>query len=377
MRVLHLIPSLEKGGAERLTIDIVRELQRREGFVVQLMVLRNKNEYPALTKEISVVECPSWFRFRPGRKNRSDYTAYQALIRTFRPQIIHSHLFEAEFFSRHYRLPGVTYFSHLHDNMSPFENFTVASLFSRQRITAALEKKQLLKKYLGCNNHFIANSADTGNFFRKRLPAALTKNLYVLPNGIDLSRFPFLDRKFPSQEIRLVTTGSLVKKKNHAFLVAVMAGLKKTGKTFRLDVLGNGPLRGELEKLRDDSGLRNEIFFHGNVDDVHQYLQAAHVYVHAATYEPFGLAMVEAMASGLPVVCLDGEGNRPLIEEGGNGYCLRRPEPGVFVQRVRHIVSGENVYRQFSRHAGTIAQRYSITDYVTRLITLYQQALNE
>lgn len=372
MNVLHVIPSLKKGGAERLVLDICRELQRRESMQVKLLLLHDENEFRYLSEPLSVEVTSSCYRRHVLRNADADFGDYRRLADVFKPDVIHTHLFEAEFFTRHCLFAGVKYITHLHDNMAQFEPFGMATLLHKTRFTNWLEKRDLIRAYRSCGNSFIANSEDTASYFHQRLPADLTNRINVLDNAIDLDRFRFMVRQAPAEEIKLVSTGSLVPKKNHRFLINVVSALKSMKQNVKLTILGDGPLHQTLEREIAAAGLQDEITLAGKVDDVAQYLYAANVYVHPATYEPFGLAIVEAMATGLPVVCLDGKGNRGIVDDGVNGYMLKEPDPKLFAEKISRMATDKEVYATFSINAGTKARRFSITDYTDKLVSLYE-----
>lgn len=375
MKILHIIPSLKKGGAERLVIDICRELQMQK-HETKILLLHEENDYRFLTESMDVSVTASRYRYHVLGEAEADFSDYRRQVEQFKPDVIHSHLFEADFFSRACLLPNVRYFSHLHDNMAQFQSFSIKTLLNKQRLTAWMEKHRLLRAYRECTNHFIANSEDTARFFRNHLPQQLSKRVAVLPNAIDLNRFPFVSREMPTSEVHLVTAGSLVPKKNHAFLFGVVSRLKTMGLHPKLTILGDGPLMTSLKQKVGEDHLQEDIRFAGNVDDVASRLAAAHVYVHPATYEPFGLAIVEAMASGLPVVCLDGGGNRPLIDDGKNGFILDEADAAGFAEKIALVISQPERYRNFAAAAGTKALQYSIKEYARKLISLYEQTFS-
>jgi glycosyltransferase involved in cell wall biosynthesis len=100
----------------------------------------------------------------------------------------------------------------------------------------------------------------------------------------------------------LVSTGKLELRKNHRFLIDVLAEAKKTGRLLTLDIYGDGPLRGELEEQARLLGVDSQVRFRGFRTDVRQFLSRYRVYVHAASAETSSLAIMEAMAAGLPIV---------------------------------------------------------------------------
>jgi glycosyltransferase involved in cell wall biosynthesis len=173
-----------------------------------------------------------------------------------------------------------------------------------------------------------------------------------------------------------VSTGSFVHKKNHSFLLDVVIKLKEWGSKIHLEILGDGPLKNELEKRIDQLNVRTEVHLVGNVDDVSRYLNEAQVYVHSATYEPFGLAILEAMATGLPVVCLDAGGNAPLINDGNNGFLIQLQNADLFAQKILQVTKDSETYLQFCKEARKKAEEFDLKSYTDRLIILYKESLS-
>ena len=93
MKILHIIPSLDKGGAERLTLDIVRSLKDIPHVEVALVIFRNQNNYSFLTDEIDFEIIPSFYTPSLKGKGKKDVKDLQDYIDSFKPDIIHSHLF--------------------------------------------------------------------------------------------------------------------------------------------------------------------------------------------------------------------------------------------------------------------------------------------
>jgi glycosyltransferase involved in cell wall biosynthesis len=374
LKILHIIPSLVKGGAERLVLDICHELMGRKDVEVKLLIFRNENQYEQLSEGIDITICPA--RVIPSITGKSviEIDAFKKFLDDFSPDIIHSHLNEAEVVSREYILPGTVYFTHAHDNMIQFRNLKPGALLKKTAITNWYEKNRLLKRYSRITNYFIANSADTFTYLQNNLPGPYRPRIFELINAINLAAFPFCRRATPSKELRLITVGSLVPKKNHQFLFEVMNHFRLSPYAVHLDVLGEGSLKSfMLEKTKHD-GMEDSITFHGNANDVFDFLSKGHVYVHSATYEPFGLAIAEAMATGLPVVCLDAGGNRGIVDDGINGFMIKSADAEKFAGKILEIVKDPEGYQSFSLRAREKAEWYDIRDYVDRLLTLYKQA---
>jgi len=95
--------------------------------------------------------------------------------------------------------------------------------------------------------------------------------------------------------------------------------------------------------------------------------------VHTATYEPLGLVLLEAMAAGVPVITLDGKGNRDIIINGENGYLIDMPLPELFADKIQELWMDLEKYCAVSKNAIRFAEQYDIKIYTERLINLYKK----
>jgi glycosyltransferase involved in cell wall biosynthesis len=114
----------------------------------------------------------------------------------------------------------------------------------------------------------------------------------------------------------LVTTGRLEFRKNHRFLLEVLTEAKRAGRSLTLDVFGDGPCRKELLRLTRSLGLAEQVCFRGFRRDVCDFLPGYRAYVHAASAESLPLAIIEAMAAGLPIVTGNVAGISELCDDG-------------------------------------------------------------
>jgi len=370
------VPSLSIGGAERLAVDICNELAKKEAEVT-LLNFRDEMEYHHLSPCVRREVIPT--RFIPSilGKQVKDYVEFEKFVSGLNPHIIHSHLFEAEIITRQILLKSAAYVTHLHDNMPQFRNFSLSTLLKKSRFTNYYEKRLIIRRYRQCRNNFIAISNDTANYFRACLPEDLRSRITVLHNAINFSRFYREGKKKLQEPYRLVTTGSLVDKKNQSFLVDVVKILDAKGVNVHLDILGEGPNRQKIRQKIIGSGLDKHITLHGNVERVEDYLHQSQIYVHPAVYEPFGLAILEAMAAGLPCVMLDGHGNRDIAEDGRNGFLVKIPSPRVFAEHVEHLIRTPGLYEEMSGYAVSFAKKFDIKEYGVKLLDFYHSIVEK
>jgi glycosyltransferase involved in cell wall biosynthesis len=127
----------------------------------------------------------------------------------------------------------------------------------------------------------------------------------------------------------LVTVGNLEGIKNHAYLFRVLAEARRAGRTYTLDVFGEGPRRGDLEALIRSLGLESQVRMHGFRTDVREFLPGYRAYVHASQSESLPLAVIEAMAAGLPVLAGATGGIPELFDDGVEGRLWPLDDPSA------------------------------------------------
>ena len=186
------------------------------------------------------------------------------------------------------------------------------------------EKRLFLKNN---NNHFICVAKDSYEYALKNL--SKKNKTHLIANAVDYEKFHY-SKKRDYNEIRMINIGSFVEKKNQSFAVHILKDLIEKGYCASLTFLGDGSMKNEVESLALKYNVHQNINFLGNVGNVEKHLQQSNLYLHTATYEPFGLVLLEAMASGLPVITLNGKGNSDFIQNGKNGYILDREDPNIY-----------------------------------------------
>lgn len=369
MHILHIIPRLRKGGAERLCLDICNQLQKCEDVQVRLITFSDDNAYPTLTQHIDWQVIPATVQLSVTHKNVLNVAALQKAIEDFAPDVIHTHLFEAEIVSRSCYYPKAKWFSHCHDNMKQFRNFSIRTLFKKELLTNYYEKRYLLSRYkANSGTTFVAISHDTESYFRN----SQSYPVELLPNAIDYEKFYREDSRNAHTKLKLINVGSFTVNKNQKFLVEVAKVLRNRNVDFEMDLLGAGECYNDVSLAVSRNNMTSQILMHGSVDAVEEYLHKSDVYIHSSFSEALGLTLIEAMAAGLPVVTLDGRGNRDLIAQGKNGYMVYEQDAEQFADRILEIWNDKQKYCEMSVFAQEFAKQYDIKPYVDRLLELYK-----
>lgn len=378
IKVLHLIHDLKKGGGERFALDVVKALQQFDNIEVKLGVCQPNNQYPELTDELPIEWLNSKYHPSIAGKTILDNEGYKRLVNEFQPDIIHTHLIRAELMSSTYIQKHVNYVTHCHDNMEEFENLSFKTFTTKRKITNFYEKSLLKKnKYKYVKNYFIANSNHTRQYFLKTVPKKYKNNVALIHCGFDFNRFHNSTVVRPKDKIRLINIGSFMTKKNQQLLVKVALELRKRNVDFELIMLGDGEHRNEIQNEVNKLNLNNKVQLKGIVHNVDEYLWGSNIYIHSAYYEPFGLVFLEAMAAGLPIVTLDGKGNRDLIQNGRNGYLIEDQNPVEFADKVLSLLKDEEHYNTISEYCVDYAKSFDLPNKTKELVEFYKEIMNK
>ena len=160
----------------------------------------------------------------------------------------------------------------------------------------------------------------------------------VVPNGIDLDRIAAVPRSCESTDV--VFVGRLIEHKNVSALIEAIALLAGTGTTVTCTIIGTGPDEGRLQALAAERGVLQYVTFLGRLSESSQVLarmKGAAVFCTLSEREGFGIAALEAMACGLPVVAYDHPDNhaRAFIHDDVNGRLVPDLSPGTVADAIR------------------------------------------
>ena len=168
----------------------------------------------------------------------------------------------------------------------------------------------------------------------------------VIPNGVDLSRFPMSATWLSGgpellTNPMLITTSRLVKKNGVDYIIKALGNLPKS---VRLTVVGDGPEREHLKRLADELRVLPRILFAGEVpyQDIPGYLRRAHIFVRHSLSEGLGNSYLEAMSSGIPVVGTSVGGIIDFLRDGETGYVSEKGNPANIVEKVLRILAPGN-----------------------------------
>lgn len=210
--------------------------------------------------------------------------------------------------------------------------------------------------------------------------AGVQREISVVPNMVDTEFFSPGERSSPPPPFRITTTGHLIERKGIHLLIEALGRLRADCRfDFRLDVIGEGEQRNRLEQDVARLELGERVRFHGEIPQaaVRDLLRESHFYVSASLTESFGVAILEAMGVGLPVVATRCGGPESFVQ-ADHGQLVEPGSVSELAGAVRavseglggfdraaireHVVNGysrEAVAKQITEHYSLAIQRHS------------------
>jgi glycosyltransferase involved in cell wall biosynthesis len=307
MKVLHIIDSLSLGGAETLVKSLLPRMKDK-AIEPEVIILKRSADHSADELEHSAIPV-----YETGLNNV--YSPRQILrlakfLKVNNYDLVHVHLFPAQYWYVFARLlikdkyPAVT---------------TEHSSFNKRRnkLLYRLFESYIYKKY----EKIICISQAAMRELTSWQPAVADKTVMIY-NGIDISKYKKA-RAYSRKELLpsvkkdsklILMVASLTAKKDHQTL---FKALKVLPSTYELVLVGEGPLKLKYLELVKYSGLVDRVHFLGHRFDVDKIMKTVDLFVHSSHWEGFGLVVVEAMASGLPVIASDVAGLTEVIGNAG------------------------------------------------------------
>jgi len=148
-----------------------------------------------------------------------------------------------------------------------------------------------------------------------------------------------------------VTSGRLVDQKGHRYLVEAAPAIIEAVPHIRFLLLGNGPLQGDLEEHMERLGVNEHFVFAGMLDDLTLELAGADLMVHPSIEEPFGIAVLEGMRAGLPIVASRVGGIPEVVGEAEAALLVPPADPEELARAVIGVLSDGRLREQMSQSA--------------------------
>jgi len=210
-----------------------------------------------------------------------------------------------------------------------------------------------------------------------RWPSVVAKSV-IIPNGVDdywLDNSHQQESDLVKDRIKILYVGQMTRNKNVETVISVSNELERRGYPTEAYIVGDGPDTKRIRRMAQRS--RAPVRMVGRVDSKTELIRlyrSSNVFVMPSFTETFGLAYIEAMSQGLPVICSRGQGIDGFFEDGNIGYACDSRNYKQMASRIIDIVESLS---EMSRRCTSAAQRFSWSKIVKEYAALYEAVEND
>ena len=350
MKVLHVISSLEIGGAQRLLSDLL-PLQTRAGIDVSLLVL--KTEDTGFTRKVVDGGVPIISLGVRSFRNPLLAIRLQRIIKNY--DVVHAHLVHALYLcsiAARGLKTKLVYTEHSTSNnrrgkgfMRPIEKW----IYGRyEKLISISEQTQVaLQGWLQSNdNRFV-----------------------VIQNGVDTKVFSSIHReKIPNS---LIMVSRFARSKDQETVIRAM---KLLDEKVTVRFVGDGENLEHCKQVAKEMGVERQVVFLGARADVANLVAESYIGIQSSNWEGFGLTAVEMMAAGLPVIATEVDGLKQVVE--GAGLLFSVGDVETLAQHVKHIFNDKIFYDSLSEASKERAGEYDVSMTARLYVDVYKSLSN-
>ena len=214
----------------------------------------------------------------------------------------------------------------------------------------------------------IANSSGLKQLAIEFMPGL---DIKVIPNGIDTDKF-YPEKSSLKNPLKLLTVCRLISRKRIDLLIHALASARAKGQDIELNIVGDGNLMSSLKSLTEHLSLYGKVHFFGRIEPekMPEIYRSNDIFIMASQHEGMSNAMLEAMASGLPIITTRCEGAEELIEN--NGIIVENANPESISEAIIKLASDRQNLNQFSVAAVKQAKKFSWSTVADKYRLLYE-----
>jgi len=364
INILHLISSLEVGGAEKLLIDLLKNTNPTDD-VYYIAVVMNDKVNESLKKELLATNCNVYFLNRKeGHKHPKYLFRLLNIIKQNNIDIIHSHNYGGKAWSMlcKWLNPKLKLVYTIHDT----------------NILNNLSKLNLL-----LHKKFIDTNIAISNAILKECQEYNINETIQIYNGVNLKNFDVKEKNKKIDNYFNIINISRINhlKKGQDILINALKICKDKGLNFKCNFVGgvydySKDSYKYLNTLVKELNLEKEITFLGNRTDICELLSASDLFVLSSKYEGLGLVVLESMSARVPVITSNIDGPAELITHGENGLLFESENHYDLADKILYLYNNRKKMEALSQNAYEYVQRFDIFVMCEKYCDLYKK-LNE
>jgi glycosyltransferase involved in cell wall biosynthesis len=243
---------------------------------------------------------------------------------------------------------------------------------------------RLMNKFiLSKSDAAVAISRQIEDYYREVVSLRKDK-IYFINNGIDVELYRERNGNklreelgIKKDEIVLGMVGNLRPEKNHKLLISAFTKVEKEVKNIHLVLAGRDFMEGEIQRFAEATGVKERIHFLGERDDVPRLLGIFDIFCLSSLYEGMPLTLLEAMASGVPVIGSDVLGINEVITDNINGLLFPKNDEKKLAELIKRLLRDNDLRKRLIQEGKSFVEKYHnlddrIKDYDKLFQTVYQ-----
>lgn len=352
LKILHVITSMHIGGAEKLVSQLLPRF-RQSGADVHLAVFDGTG-----TPLLQTLSDEGITLHILGHGHRSMYDPRHILhLRHLMRQgfdIVHTHNTTAQLFTAIARHPKGTHLvTTEHNTTNRRRNHSTLRPIDR-RMYSRYERIICCSEPVEAALHVSLNNPE------------LSQRILTIPNGIDLTPYTGRPHTPCSDRANILMVAAFREQKDHLTPLRALTSLPPT---VTLTYAGDGATRPQAQQEARSLGVTDRVTFLGNVSDIPALYRKADIALLSTRYEGFGLAAVEAMASGTPLIISDVPGVREIVADGALSFPAA--DADALARLITRLISDPTLYTATAHRGMARAQQFNITDTAKAYLNLY------
>jgi len=204
------------------------------------------------------------------------------------------------------------------------------------------------------------------------------QEISIIPNGIDIEEFKPSKEKEVDGYIRILCVSRLTPRKGIRYLLQAMKLLltENTERKIELWIAGEGDATASLKQLSKELGIESKVKFFGKVEHkkLASYYQTADIFCLPSLNEGMSNTMLEALASGMPIVATVTGGTEELVGDGENGFFVEQKSAKDLAQKLEILINDNNLRTQFGNASRARAEKMSWKNVADSYYQMYQKA---
>jgi GalNAc-alpha-(1->4)-GalNAc-alpha-(1->3)-diNAcBac-PP-undecaprenol alpha-1,4-N-acetyl-D-galactosaminyltransferase len=368
MKIVLVSPTLLGGGAERVVVTLSKAFLDK-GHDVTLITLSGKDtDFYSLPVGVSRIALDilndSSNIIEALRRNLRQLLILRNAISQLNPDIVISHLNSTNvltiisLFQSGYPIIAT---EHSHPKMNP-----IGTIWSGLRRLTYPYVNQVVSVSQGVSDAF-----DWLPSHKKSVIYNPFRDIPEKPTHIDIPQGADIEKKW------IISMGRFVHAKGFDILLPAFASIARKHQNWQLIILGDGELRGELEKLKENLGLSNEVILPGAIKNPFPILQTAKLFVMSSRNEGFPMAPGEALACGLPVIATDcPSGPSEIIRSGIDGILVPSEDTSALAFAMDSLMSNEEERQKLASFAPEVTARFSLDKIIENWESLIEEVIN-